>query len=520
VALLERRTGRRDREGARKLAEALGNLPLALDLAAAYCRRIQASFAHYAERISELIATTPRGAGYPRSVAATFDLAINEAGTQSQAAEAIMAYLAECAPQRIPMTLVEGAVEDEADLMRAFAALAEVSLVKHDPFEDGTPAVTVHRLVQAVARARLESRGTTRGIVERLLARLGEIYPRDALINPQSWPLCAQLTPHLLAQRDSRTGTTSSADWADLLERAGLYLHRLAAYSGAEALFRRAISTLEGEGADDQPSMLRVLSELGSLLQDQGRLAEAQPLFERALATAERSLGPDHSSTAQLLNNLGTLRQQQGDFPSARSLLERALHIQERTFGPEHPFTAQVLTNLGILLQEQGDFASAQPLLQRALHIQERMLGSDHPDTAQVLTNLGRLLREQGDFASAQPLLERALAINEKVLGAEHPSTAQALSNLASLLQSKGDPVAAQPLLERALAVSEKALGAEHPFTGEVLGNLARLHQMLGRLGEAQALYERALAICEKALGPEHHRTRQLRTALSSVRSP
>jgi hypothetical protein len=32
-----------------------------------------------------------------------------------ETAEALMAYLAQCAPKRIPMTLVEGAVEDEAE---------------------------------------------------------------------------------------------------------------------------------------------------------------------------------------------------------------------------------------------------------------------------------------------------------------------------------------------------------------------------------------------------------------------
>ena len=63
------------------------------------------------------------------------------------------------------MTLVEGAIDDESERTAALAALAELSLVKHDPFEDGgTPAVTVHRLVQAVARARSErkARGAER----------------------------------------------------------------------------------------------------------------------------------------------------------------------------------------------------------------------------------------------------------------------------------------------------------------------------------------------------------------------
>ena len=92
-----------------------------------------------------------------------------------------MAYFAQCAPERIPMTLVEGAIEDEAERMKALAALAEVSLLKHDPFEDGTPAVTVHRLVQAVARARSEANGSAQDAVGRLIARLVAIYPGGRL---------------------------------------------------------------------------------------------------------------------------------------------------------------------------------------------------------------------------------------------------------------------------------------------------------------------------------------------------
>src|SRR5262249_53671594 len=135
VVLLESRAGREDVAGARMLADALGRLPLALDHAAAYCKRTQMRFADYATKASSLIDAAPRGVGYPRSVAATFELAITEAVAQSQAAEALMAYLAQCSPERIPMILVEGAVEDKAERLQALAALGEVSLLKHDPFE-------------------------------------------------------------------------------------------------------------------------------------------------------------------------------------------------------------------------------------------------------------------------------------------------------------------------------------------------------------------------------------------------
>src|SRR5262249_42401630 len=254
---------------------------------------------------------------------------------QCPAAEALMAYLAHCAPNRIPVTLVEGAIEDEAERLQALAALAEVSLVKHEPFEDTTPAVTVHRLVQTVARARSEANGSAQDAVARLASRLVAIYPDapDAYDNPRSWLLCTQLTPHLLALGEAYPEPV-------LLTRAGSYFRGRAAYSQAAALMRDA------------------------------------------LAIREKSLGPEHPDTATSLGNLGGVLHDQGDLAGARPVIERALAIFEKARGPEHPTTATSLNNLALLLTDQGDFAGARPLFERALVIREKVLGPEHPDTA------------------------------------------------------------------------------------------------------------------------------------------
>jgi tetratricopeptide (TPR) repeat protein len=456
VALLQSRTGR-GYAGAQTLAEVLGCLPLALDHAAAYCRRTQMRFADYAEKASSLIDAAPRGVGYPKSVAATFNLAITEAVAQYPVAETLMADLAQCAPERIPMTLVEGAVDSEAQRMEALAALAEVSLVRQDPFEDGTPAVTVHRLVQAVARARSEANGSAQSAAERLIARLVATYPEDGYDNPQSWPLCAKLTPHLLARRGP-----DNASVAEVLGRAGSYFHVRGAYS------------------------------------------QAAPLLRDALAMQEKTLGPEHPDTAMSLNNLALLLTDQGDYAGALPLHERALAIREKVLGPEHPDTATSLDNLALLLQIQGDYAGAQPPYERALRIREKTLGPEHPDTALSLNTLALLLQSQGDYAGARPLFERALAINEKVLSPEHPWTAASLNNLARLLEDQGDLAGARPLYERALAISEKALGPEHPDTQRYASHYARLLLETGRASEALTVAQCALATHEAASGPNH----------------
>ena len=306
------------------------------------------------------------------------------------------------------MTLVEGAVEDEVERLKALAALAEVSLLKHDPFEDATPAVTVHRLVQAVARARSEANGSAQDAVGRLIARLVAIYPHDGYSDPQSWPLCAQAHT---ASAGAAWRVMKASVWLELLDRAGSYFHGRAAYS------------------------------------------QAAPLFRDALAICEKALGPEHPDTATSLNNLALLLKDQGDFTGARPLYERALAIYEKVLGPEHPDTATSLSNLARLLHDQGDLAGARPLYERALAIYEKALGPEHPDTATSLNNLAHLLRDQGDLAGARPLYERALAIREKALGPEHPDTATSLNNLALLLQDQGDFAGARPLYERALAI-------------------------------------------------------------------
>jgi NB-ARC domain len=222
VSFLQSRSSRQDAAGAQTLAEALGSLPLALDHAAAYCKRTQMSFADYAVRASSLITVLPRAVGYPRSVAATFDLCLSQAVEQCPVAELVLSLLAQCAPERIPIMLLDSAVEDELELREAVAALVEVSLLKHDPFEDGTPAVIVHRLVQAVARGRAQTKMTAQASIERLIEWLLAIYPSDGYDNPQSWTLCAKLTPHVLQLQSS---AVESAPLAALLNRAGNYYH-------------------------------------------------------------------------------------------------------------------------------------------------------------------------------------------------------------------------------------------------------------------------------------------------------
>jgi tetratricopeptide (TPR) repeat protein len=504
------RTGCTDeRTAAETLSESLGGLPLAHEQAAAYCERLDLSLAEYRQRFEKaptrLLADeryAPADYHDRLTVAKTFALAIDEAAKLHSGAEPLIVHAALLAPESIPLFLfVEGreqfgeplksALADDG-LDETVAALRTFALVEREAIKDErdpattTDSIHLHRLVREVATGRPpEEQGQS--MRRALVAALEEAYPQDGYSNPNSWPRCALLTPHVLAICEMETADTSS-QCATLLNGAGSYFHGRAAYSLARPLFERALAIREKVLGPEHPDTATSLNNLAVLLKGQGELTQAKPLFERALAIRENVLGPEHPDTALSLNNLAILLEAQGDLTGSRPLKERALAIYEKVSGPEHPHTATSLNNLAFLLWNQGELAQAKRLYERALAIYEKVSGPEHPATAQSLNNLARLLRDQGELAQAKPLYERALAIWQKVLGPEHPNTNRTRRNLADVHLAAGDSAEALALSEAALAAHEKVVGASHMWTKDSAGVTADALDALGRSEEATTL--------------------------------
>ena len=507
IAFLQSRTGHSDAAGAPILAEALGRLPLALDHAAAYCKRTQMSFADYAEKALNFIGAAPRGVGYPSSVAATFDFAIAQAVAQCAAVEALMAFLANCSPERIPMILIEGAL-DEGDHVQALCALAELSLVKHDPFEDGTPAVTVHRLVQAVARMRAKSTGITLAALARLTERLWIIYPSK--FTDKYSLMWAQLTPHLLAIQEADIDKLPNvAYWPDLLERADEYfrtsvgpLDVTSAEKWIESLknqpsflneriqlSERAVAICEKTLAD-HPETAKSVERLALLLKEKGDLAAARPLFKRAIAIRENTLGLQHVATLKSLDNFAAVLQIEGNLAAEQAVYERALSVSEHVFGPEHQYTARCLSNLAMLLRVQGDIAGGRHLAERAFAFYA-VIRSNQFFLLPYVSNLALLRQADGDLAGARTLFERALGIIPTDAGAHCSGTGPQGHDLALLALKVGQPTEAFTLGQTVLAAHDKILGRDHAWTKDTARITAAALEALGRAEEAKALRER-----------------------------
>ncbi len=421
------------RTAAAWLAENLGRLPLALAIARAHAWSMNWTFEQYRGHLGQMLERElAKAVDYPRSIVATFTLAIEKANATSPDAERLLGIAAFLAPDRIPLDIVTGDVMREIEKGEAVAALAEVSLITRETLDDGSSGIGVHQLVQEVVRRRLKQEAAEMAaLATRLVADAYPSSPDDV----RTWSACRRLEGHATAvlafspDAGETSGKTSS-----LLNQYALHLSARAEFAQAEPLMRRALKIDEARFGPNHPRVGIELNNLAALLRETNRLAEAEPLMRRALKIDETSLGPDHPSVSRDLNNLAALLRETNRLAEAESLMRRALKIAETSFGPDHPSVSVGLNALGGLLHATNRLAEAEPLMRRALKIDEASFGPDHPDVGIRLNNLAGLLQATNRLAEAEPLMRRALAILQKAFGPEHPNSRRLQANHEAFL--------------------------------------------------------------------------------------
>lgn len=491
--LMERARGGEDRpnethSAAEQLADDLGHLPLALAIARAHAWGMNWTLAQYRNYLAEMLEREPNKlVDYPRSITATFTLALEKAKATSPEAEQLLNIAAFLAPDRIPVDIFTEDVMSEIEKGEAVAALAEVSLITRETLDDGSAGISVHRLVQQVMRGRL-------GAAEQEMAALAtklvaDAYPAGDISadDVRSWPACRRLESHaIVALSTAPESGDHACHTAQLLSQYALHLKSRAEFAAAEPLYRRALSIVQASLEPDHPSIVANLNNLAMLLQDINRMSEAEPLYRRAielLVKAEQRSGDRDPNYAVVLSNFAQLLALTNRPNEAERLYRSALAIDEASIGPDHAKVGAHLSNLALLLQQTKRLVEAEPLMRRALAICEACYGPNHPTTAIRLNNLAGLLEDTKRFDEAETLLRRALAIDEASLGASHPDVAIDLNNLAQLLKGTKRPAGAEPLFIRALAIFEKSLGADHPSTKKVRSNLDTLLAQIANTG-------------------------------------
>ena len=414
VELLRSQVPRLSVVEADQVANGLGDLPLAVDQAAA----LLADTAMTAEDYLELLAARTTdvlnrggGGGYPVSLTTSWAVAFDRLAADDLAALQLLTVAAWLGPEPVPLTLVTARPDQ---LPAALAATARDPLVftevtgvlrRRGMARIAPDSMQVHRLAAALLRAWTHEDEESGGWATIVVRLLRGAVPGDPWDNPPSWPDWRALLPHVLAATDtSRPLEPAGEDVTWLLDTAATYLHT------------------------------------------RGEPGAARPLFERALTDRRRMLGEDHPHTLTSANNFAIDLWALGEHERARQLHEDTLSRRRRVLGEDHPHTLTSACYLAIDLWALGEHERARQLDEDTLTRRRRVLGEDHPDTLDSADDLARDLWALGEYERARQLDEDTLIRRRRVLGEDHPDTLTSASNLAADLRALGEHERARQL--------------------------------------------------------------------------
>jgi tetratricopeptide (TPR) repeat protein len=496
-----------EHQAAIDLCEHLGDLPLALQVAAAYLHR------YHTERVQDYLDDLRQASGADPSlekVWSCFAVSYRKLSPHEEInalALRLFQLAGYFAPASIARHLLAEAAEldiagneDRKQFNRALARLQELALIAEEP--DGR--LLLHRLLWEFARQQhlpLSDEVAALWVVNVLL---------HFAIKENASGLPQALSKERVHVRQAAVEAERvKSDLAGTLyNELGIHGRMLALLQEAKSDYERALKIYEDSYGSEHPNVATAASNIGTILQEQGDLAGALEYSRRAFKIDEQVRGPDHPSVAIRASNIGTILLEQGDLAGALEHTRRALKIDEQAYGPDHPKVAIRASIIGLILKEQGDVAGALEHTRRALKIDEQVYGPDHPKVATRANNIGRILADQGDLAGALEFTQRALKIDEQVYGPDHPDVATIASNIGQILKAQGDLAGALKYSQRALKIAEQVYGPDHPHVATDANNIGQILRAQGDMAGALEYLQRALTILEKAYGADHPRTK------------
>ncbi|MFK0191199.1 tetratricopeptide repeat protein [Kitasatospora sp. NPDC090308] len=452
-----------DPDGAARLADLCGRLPLALRIAAAQLaadRSLRpARLADELDDLTERLDLLDDGSRAVRSV-----LERSYRRLAPTHAEVFRLLAVNPGPDlSLDAAAAATGISKTSDVRRRLVALSRASLIRQDP---GTGRWRMHDLVRAYAgELAREHPGHTAVAFQRLLT----YYCR----------LAAAADADLQPTRIRKDHARQYADWTNALaimdaERANI---TAAAHAGREAghhhlvvllamsfetycdvrrhlkdsLAVAQVALASAQDSSDRLDEASAWDNLGVVLRGVGRFEEAEQAHRNALALWQ-DVG-DRRNEVVGWGGLGIVLREMGRFEEAERAFRAAMSLN-LSLGRHNGGTAH---NLGLVLEELGRFEEAEQAHRTAL-AHNQALG-DYRNEAGVWHNLGTALRSAGDMRQAVDAGRRAVTIFRE-LGDQY-RLGWASDELADTLLAAGHPAAEVRALREESAAAYRLAGAE-----------------------------------------------------------
>jgi class 3 adenylate cyclase/tetratricopeptide (TPR) repeat protein len=514
----------RDTAASRVIVDALGGLPLAIELVAARTARTGLPLAALADELHTPDVLARLGDPLDPSASVRYSLAKTLAALTSEQ-RARFATLGLPEGPEWPAAVVEqmfadvSASREPAPPARAdLEALAAYSLLSFVTGRQGQQRIRLHPLLRELAREELarQDEHARRAALAGLLSAVSAWVAQPHRDNEEIMGL-------LLADEDLIVGTLRAA-YAErvnlplaltltaALEKAQLYIYRPLRSKELADKQLQAARTL-----GDRRQELSALDSLARGAETTGHADMAARYRQEALPIA-RALG-ERATVVEFTAALGATAAQAGAFDEAQRLYVEAREtMREMTETGEHPMDGRMLNILGILATKLRHLGEATTLLERA-SVRAHDTG-DMEIESHALYNLAEVFAMRGDYGEARRLFDQSLARrNDAVAALGVELDAEAAGTEAAWYDKFGELALKTGNCEAAVEYFHKALHLvetsqyDPSLVPHLQGNLAVVRgegaRLRGETAEALRCYEEALALYDQEVPPVYnHMTR------------
>jgi tetratricopeptide (TPR) repeat protein len=540
-------------EDADRLAEALGDLPLAVEQAASWRAQTGMPVAEYVDLLEKNSAELLKAGApseYELPVAAAWNVPLNRLKSDRKGALELLQVCAFFSPEPIARSLftgVRGAPVPEAlaeafgDSIKLNQAIREINRYSLAKIDHGRNTIQLHRLVQAVLRDQLDHSqwDNMRHSVHLMLVNGDPGDPE----NSASWPAYADLLPHAINSR----AVDCQDNWVrTLVTNLVLYLTSSGDYQGALSLADSAWDAWTKTLGENHVDTLVMGRHRGNALRRVGRVADAGPFNNHVYDLMKANLGEDHEATIAMADVLMLIPRAEGKLYEERDQSEQIVVRARRVLGDDDPATLRYANNYASKLRLTGQYFEARDLDETTLRRRTAVLGGTHSATLNTRSGLAMDIRECGRYVEACEMQEETSTMATEILGKDHPNTiggdrclavarrkaglhdkamelteevynryrlrhgeehvdtVTSMMDMATELRHMGDLEKSLEFGERSVRDFARVYFAEHPFAMIATTNLAVSRRLKGDVDEARRLNERAVAGFLARLDADH----------------
>lgn len=515
-----------------RLADRLGDFPLAVEQVAFWHQATAVPVASYLHNLDEqmrrvLSDQRATAANYPVTVSGFLNVAFAELAESAPAAAQLLELFAWLGPAPLSLTVLRsgrlGAVTSplrEALRQAPLLNLAVRDLRRHGLVVviEGDPVrLQVHRVFRWALRDWLGERQLARGLsnVQAILAAANPGEPDDS----RFWGHYADVGPHVTA------ATFATADEFEI-RRVALdqvrYLFRIGHYEESRSLAQELIKAAarnDPSGVDHDFFVL-VRQQLGNALRMLGEYAEARQVTLDALTYIEDhpDFGLQDEYVAVLDKNRAADLRIAGSYANALTVDEAALDSQLRRDVDDQDQVRFNRNNIAVNLRLLGRFGEAYEIDREIVRQWTDARGAFDPRTLFARSNLARDLFGLGRYAEALTEVRAVLPGYREVVGMNHHGVLLAVRTEVMTLRKLGELPGALELAQQNLRDLTTWFGVRHEYT--LAARISLVNAQLAirdLLGVAAVEAPRLVADCADLFSPDHPMTLAVSVNSASV---